>query len=138
MASASKFPSGLNNWVGTDRAKRQDFVDDNQIIDAFMQQNGGTQANAYALAPESWTQQESGEWNYTISGDGFFATQGYMYQITVAPGELLAVAALGGIYLYGIPANGSVVLMCPKQPVTAINATITRQGMKSDGEGGEG
>lgn len=33
MASSSKFPSGLNNWAGTDKPVRTDFNSDNEIID---------------------------------------------------------------------------------------------------------
>ena len=34
MGSTNKFPSGLNNWVGTDKPERVDFVSDNEIIDS--------------------------------------------------------------------------------------------------------
>ena len=33
MGSSYKFPSGLNNWVGSDKPERLDFVTDNEIID---------------------------------------------------------------------------------------------------------
>ena len=33
MSSTSKFSSGLNNWAGSDKPERLDFVTDNEIID---------------------------------------------------------------------------------------------------------
>ena len=33
MGSTNKFPSGLNNWVDSDKPERIDFVTDNEIID---------------------------------------------------------------------------------------------------------
>ena len=33
MGSMNKFPSGLNNWVDSDKPERIDFVTDNEIID---------------------------------------------------------------------------------------------------------
>jgi len=34
MSSSSKFPSGLNNWAGSDKPVRTDFNNDNEIIDS--------------------------------------------------------------------------------------------------------
>lgn len=36
MSSAYKFPSGLNNWIGSDKFQRKDFVEDNSILDEHM------------------------------------------------------------------------------------------------------
>lgn len=33
MASTNKFPSGLSNWVDSDKPTRIDFVTDNAILD---------------------------------------------------------------------------------------------------------
>ena len=33
MSSSTKFPSGLNNWAGSDKPTRLDFVADNEILD---------------------------------------------------------------------------------------------------------
>ena len=33
MSSSTKFPSGLNNWAGSDKPTRLDFVGDNEILD---------------------------------------------------------------------------------------------------------
>ena len=33
MGSIYKFPSGLNNWIDSDKPERIDFVEDNEIID---------------------------------------------------------------------------------------------------------
>ena len=37
MGSTDKYPSGLNNWLPEDRPQRQDFVDDNGLLDGFME-----------------------------------------------------------------------------------------------------
>lgn len=48
MPSVNKTPNyGLNQWAGNEYAKRQDFVDDNELIDAALK------ANADASAPTS-------------------------------------------------------------------------------------
>lgn len=33
MSSSAQFPSGLNNWAGSDKPTRSDFVNDNQLLD---------------------------------------------------------------------------------------------------------
>jgi len=33
MPPTTKFPHGLNNWTGTDKPSRTDFVSDNEIIE---------------------------------------------------------------------------------------------------------
>jgi len=60
MSSTNKFPSGLNNWLDSDKPERLDFVTDNEIIDetalwkgdydasGVVEQAGGI--DAYALA----------------------------------------------------------------------------------------
>jgi len=40
MGSTDKYPSGLNNWLPEDRPQRQDFVDDNELLDGFMESHG--------------------------------------------------------------------------------------------------
>ena len=40
MPSSQKFPSGLNNWTGSDRPSRSDFVADNTLVDAFISGGG--------------------------------------------------------------------------------------------------
>jgi len=64
MPPTNKFPHGLNNWTGTDKPSRTDFVSDNEIIetDAMWKDeydSSGDVANAggiseYALAKETY------------------------------------------------------------------------------------
>ena len=64
MSSTNKYPSGLNNWLDTDRPERLDFVTDNEVIDqnalwkddydanGVVAQSGGI--DAFALAKDTY------------------------------------------------------------------------------------
>lgn len=126
MQTANTTSHGLNQWQPNDPLNTTQFNTDNQIIDTFMQ-NSGVGVKDYLLAANGWQQQENGQWNYAITDDPFFAENGYQYGLTVDVLQIVGVGQLGGIFLYNIPADESLILMCPKQPQEAISITITRQ-----------
>lgn len=64
MSSTNKYPSGLSNWLDSDKPERSDFVTDNEIIDqnalwkddydaeGFVAQSGGI--DAYVMAKSNY------------------------------------------------------------------------------------
>lgn len=119
MSSSSKFPSGLNNWAGTDKPTRADFVADNEILDenalwkADYDPDGGVAqaggVTAYALAKADYDPNGTVATAGGISG---FALDKASYDSSGAIAQMggiaAAIAANNGFSTYVHSKSGSV------------------------------
>jgi len=113
MGSLTKFPSGLNNWVDSDKPVRTDFVTDNEILDqnamwkddydatGVVAQSGGIEA--YALDRDTYDLAGSVAMAGGIMGaiqTAVFSNEGY---------SLYLHSKSGNVHTLTNPAGGSVM-----------------------------
>lgn len=110
MASSQKFSSGLNNWAGTDKPKRVDFVEDNRILDenalwkGDYDADGGVKAaggiGGYALAKSQYDPQGA------VSGAGGIASYALDRASYDAGGGIAQAGGIGAAINSALLQNG--------------------------------
>ena len=96
MASTNKFPTDLNKWQGTDKPKREDFVEDNRILSNDAMWKKHYDKSGEVLAAEgivNFVHAYVGDQLSVISSDNRFSV--YTHEKTDNIHQLIAADAVG-------------------------------------------
>ena len=121
MASTNKFSSGLNKWISTDKPSRNDFVNDNTILDSFISMPVGMSGSSYAINANGW--------NFNSSRNRYE----YLLAVQGVTLDSIILARVAGTDFGSVPFDGAEVItnneitvFAQTQPTTTYNVIIAK------------